>query len=147
MKLDIKGTNNNFLSTDLKTLYSLLGEKLLYKVVKPTLINLVINPDQISELMEEHKFKTYDSIDLSHQDKKFTIKHLHSDVEARWTIGGVGYFFIPTTFYLVRLKVEKGDLIIINKNVPHWYKYIPDNNNTHSVIRFFTDENGWVADW
>ena len=107
---------------------------------------------QIDGLMDEYQFKSVDVVSLNpnHSDKvalraKFLDEHTHSDFEVRFFVDGQGLFYIHTAGKVFGVLCEKGDLISVPANTPHWFDM---GENPHfKCIRLFTTTEGWVAQY
>lgn len=105
---------------------------------------------QVDALMDEYGFKSVDVVSLhpNHPDKaalraKFLDEHTHSDFEVRFFVDGKGLFYIHTGGKVYGVLCEKGDLISVPANTPHWFDM---GENPHfKCIRLFTTPEGWVA--
>lgn len=105
---------------------------------------------QVDALMDEYDFKSVDVVSLNpnHPDKaalraKFLDEHTHSDFEVRFFVDGKGLFYIHTGGKVYGVLCEKGDLISVPANTPHWFDM---GENPHfKCIRLFTTPEGWVA--
>lgn len=107
---------------------------------------------QVDALMEEYNFKSVDVVSLTpnHPDKaalraKFLDEHVHSDFEVRFFVDGQGLFYIHKDGHVYGVLCEKGDLISVPANTPHWFDM---GENPHfKCIRLFTTPEGWVAQY
>lgn len=107
---------------------------------------------QVDGLMQEYGFKSVDVVSLNpnHPDKaalraKFLDEHTHSDFEVRFFVDGQGLFYIHTGGKVYGVLCEKGDLISVPANTPHWFDM---GENPHfKCIRLFTTPEGWVAQY
>ena len=107
---------------------------------------------QVDALMDEYDFKSVDVVSLnpSHPDKaalraKFLDEHTHSDFEVRFFVDGKGLFYIHAGGKVYGVLCEKGDLISVPANTPHWFDM---GENPHfKCIRLFTTPEGWVAQY
>jgi len=105
---------------------------------------------QVDALMAEYGFKSVDvvSLDPNHPDKaalraKFLDEHTHSDFEVRFFVDGKGLFYIHTGGKVYGVLCEKGDLISVPADTPHWFDM--GENPRFKCIRLFTTPEGWVA--
>jgi 1,2-dihydroxy-3-keto-5-methylthiopentene dioxygenase len=74
---------------------------------------------------------------------KFDKEHTHDDDEVRFTVEGKGIFSInPETAPVVHVLVEAGDLLVVPKNVRHWFNLTKEKRIR--TIRLFTDMSGWT---
>lgn len=105
---------------------------------------------QVEALKAEYGFKSADVVSLNpnHPDKaalraKFLDEHVHADFEVRFFVDGKGLFYIHTGGKVYGVLCEKGDLISVPANTPHWFDM---GENPHfKCIRLFTTPEGWVA--
>lgn len=106
----------------------------------------------IDRLIEEQGYQTVDVISLNadHPDKatlrkKFLDEHRHSEDEVRFFVAGAGLFTLHIGERVYEVLCEKGDLISVPANTPHWFDMGP---NPHFVaIRLFNNPEGWVANF
>ena len=104
----------------------------------------------ISRLVNEEGYQTVDviSIRADNPDKealrqKFLSEHTHSEDEVRFFVEGKGLFSLHIGEKVYEVLCEKGDLISVPANTPHWFDMGPE---PHLVaIRFFNNQEGWVA--
>ena len=107
---------------------------------------------QVDSLMREYGFKSVDVVSLnpSHPDKaalraKFLDEHTHSDFEVRFFVDGQGLFYIHAGGKVYGVLCERGDLISVPANTPHWFDM---GDEPHfKCIRLFTTPEGWVAQY
>lgn len=136
----LKQSDKPFAEIDEKFFVSMMGAKLVHIDFNPITLDGEIDEQQINDISSNFGFISHDRVDNNENKIDFSRLHSHPDVEARWTIAGKGAFFIPFGKSLMKVIVEKGDFIIIQADVFHWYEYIEEPDNTHSVIRFFQNE-------
>jgi 1,2-dihydroxy-3-keto-5-methylthiopentene dioxygenase len=108
--------------------------------------------DSVDRLMTQYGFQSADVISLTpdHPDKdtlraKFLDEHSHSDYEVRFFVDGQGLFTIHQENKIYAVLCEKGDLISVPANTPHWFDMGP--NPYFKCIRLFTNPEGWVANF
>lgn len=104
----------------------------------------------IQRLVAEEGYQTVDviSLDASHPDKdalrqKFLSEHTHSEDEVRFFVDGQGLFSLHVGEKVYEVLCEKGDLISVPANTPHWFDMGPRPSLV--AIRFFNNPEGWVA--
>lgn len=105
---------------------------------------------QVDALMTEYGLKSVDVVSLNpdHPEKaalraKFLDEHTHSDFEVRFFVDGKGLFYIHSGGKVYGVLCEKGDLISVPANTPHWFDM--GENPRFKCIRLFTTPEGWVA--
>lgn len=108
--------------------------------------------DSVNRLMDKYQFQSADVIGLKpdHPDKdalraKFLDEHFHSDYEVRFFVEGQGLFCIHKDHRVYAVLCEKGDLISVPANTPHWFDMGP--HPRFKCIRLFTTPEGWVANF
>jgi 1,2-dihydroxy-3-keto-5-methylthiopentene dioxygenase len=104
----------------------------------------------IDRLIAADGYQTVDVISLAadHPDKaalrqKFLSEHTHSEDEVRFFVDGRGLFSLHIGTRVYEVLCEKGDLISVPANTPHWFDMGPQPR--FIAIRFFNDPAGWVA--
>jgi len=106
--------------------------------------------NDIDRLIAADGYQTVDVVSLTadHPDKKalrekFLAEHSHSEDEVRFFVDGQGLFSLHVDDAVYEVLCEKGDLISVPANTPHWFDMGP---NPHFVaIRLFNNPDGWVA--
>jgi 1,2-dihydroxy-3-keto-5-methylthiopentene dioxygenase len=77
---------------------------------------------------------------------KFLPEHTHTEDEVRYFVDGSGLFwFHQADAPVFCVKCDKGDLITVPKNTPHWFDFGP--TAFVKCIRLFNDPAGWVANY
>lgn len=106
----------------------------------------------IDRLIESEGYITVDVVGLSpdHPDKtamrqKFLSEHCHSEDEVRFFVDGQGLFTLHIQSEVYEVLCEKGDLISVPANTPHWFDMGP--NPRFVAIRLFNNPEGWVANY
>lgn len=106
--------------------------------------------DSIDRLKQQYGFKSVDVVSLhpDHPDKaafrqKFLAEHIHDDFEVRFFIDGRGLFYLHVDGRVYAVLCEKGDLISVPANTPHWFDM--GEQPRFKCIRLFTTPEGWVA--
>ena len=74
---------------------------------------------------------------------KYLVEHTHTEDEVRFFVEGSGTFYIHLDDIIYCLVCEKGDLVSVPANVPHWYDMGEKPNFT--AIRLFNHPDGWVG--
>ncbi len=104
----------------------------------------------IQRLIAEEGYQTVDviSLDASHPDKdalrqKFLSEHTHAEDEVRFFVDGCGLFSLHIGNRIYEVLCEKGDLISVPANTPHWFDMGPEPSLV--AIRLFNNPEGWVA--
>ncbi len=113
---------------------------------------LKVYAEDIDRLKEQYGFQSVDVIHVTpdHPDKatlrqKFLSEHVHDDFEVRFFIEGCGLFYLHVGDKVYVVLCEKGDLISVPANTPHWFDM---GENPHfKTIRLFTTPYGWVANF
>lgn len=108
--------------------------------------------DSIDRLRQKYRFQSVDVISLTanHPDKvalrkMFLAEHTHDDFEIRFFVEGCGLFYLHVANKVYGVLCERGDLISVPANTPHWF----DLGSTPNLkaIRLFTTSEGWVANF
>ncbi|MEM7502538.1 MAG: cupin domain-containing protein [Pseudomonadota bacterium] len=104
----------------------------------------------IDRLIAANGYQTVDVVALTedHPDKaemrqKFLAEHTHSEDEVRFFVDGQGLFTLHIDSNVYEVLCEKGDLISVPANTPHWFDMGP--NPRFVAIRLFNNPEGWVA--
>lgn len=105
---------------------------------------------QVAQLKNKYGFQSADVISLhpEHPDKsslrsKFLSEHTHTDFEIRFFVDGSGLFYLHVDKIVYAVLCQKGDLISVPANTPHWFDM--GSNPSFKCIRLFTDTAGWVG--
>lgn len=108
--------------------------------------------ESVDRLMKDFNFTSVDVIAMTpdHPDKaalrkKFLDEHQHSDFEVRFFIDGKGLFYLHADNRVYGVLCEKGDLLSVPANMPHWFDM--GENPFVKCIRLFTTPEGWVANY
>lgn len=106
----------------------------------------------IERLQAEKGYKAVDVIRLKadHPQKaelrqKFLNEHRHSEDEVRFFVEGDGLFYLHIGDKIYATLCERGDLIGVPDNTPHWFDM--GENPQFCAIRLFTNPEGWVANF
>jgi 1,2-dihydroxy-3-keto-5-methylthiopentene dioxygenase len=106
--------------------------------------------EQVNKLKEKYNFQSADVVSLSpsHPDKdtlrkKFLNEHTHTDFEVRFFVEGSGLFFLHADKMIYAVFCQKGDLISVPADTPHWFDMGSDPD--FKCIRLFTDPAGWIG--
>lgn len=104
----------------------------------------------IDRLVAEEGYQTVDVVSLkrdaankSELRQKFLSEHTHSEDEVRFFVGGEGLFTLHIGSQVCEVLCQRGDLISVPANTPHWFDMGP--NPDFIAIRFFNNPEGWVA--
>lgn len=109
----------------------------------------------IDKLVAEQGYQTVDVISLdagSNADvqakvpelrAKFLSEHRHSEDEVRFFVDGQGLFSLHLGDKVYEVLCQKGDLISVPADTPHWFDMGPIPKFV--AIRFFNNTEGWVA--
>lgn len=108
--------------------------------------------DYIDKINKEFNFKSLDVVSITkHHLKKeelrtlFIKEHTHSDFEVRFFVDGSGTFYLHIDDKIYVVLCEKGDFISVPANTKHWYDM--GSQPFFKAIRFFSIEDGWVANF
>jgi 1,2-dihydroxy-3-keto-5-methylthiopentene dioxygenase len=76
---------------------------------------------------------------------KFLDEHEHDEDEVRFFVAGRGCFYLHLDRRVYAVVCEAGDLMSVPAGTRHWYDMgtVPH----FCAIRFFQEEDGWVADF
>jgi 1,2-dihydroxy-3-keto-5-methylthiopentene dioxygenase len=106
----------------------------------------------IDRLIAADGYQTVDVVSLTadHPQKdafrqKFLAEHRHSEDEVRFFVAGQGLFSLHLDDKVYEVLCEKGDLISVPANTPHWFDMGPNPNFV--AIRLFNNPEGWVANF
>ncbi len=110
--------------------------------------------EQIDKLIAEDGYQTVDVISLDSSNpevkakvpelrQKFLSEHRHSEDEVRFFVDGCGLFSLHLQDKVYEVLCERGDLISVPANTPHWFDMGPQP--AFVAIRFFNNQEGWVA--
>ena len=106
----------------------------------------------IDSIVKEQGFITVDviSLDKSNPDKdllrqKFLSEHIHTEDEVRFFVAGCVLFYLHVADKVYSVLCEKGDLLSVPANTPHWFDLGPAPDL--AAIRFFNNPEGWVAQY
>lgn len=77
--------------------------------------------------------------------QKFLNEHRHSEDEVRFFVEGDGLFYLHIGGKVYATLCERGDLISVPDNTPHWFDM--GENPEFCAIRLFTNPEGWVANF
>lgn len=104
----------------------------------------------IDRLIEADGYQSVDVVSLTpdHPDKEklrqtFLAEHAHSEDEVRFFVAGQGLFSLHLAGSVYEVLCQKGDLIGVPANTPHWFDMGPNPNFV--AIRLFNNPDGWVA--
>ena len=104
----------------------------------------------VQRLIAEEGYQTVDVISLNASNpdkealrKKFLSEHTHSEDEVRFFVDGQGLFSLHIGDRVYEVLCQKGDLISVPANTPHWFDMGPEPSLV--AIRFFNYQEGWVA--
>lgn len=105
---------------------------------------------EVNALIEQQAYQSVDviSLDSSHPDKealrgKFLSEHRHSEDEVRFFADGCGLFALHIDDKVYEILCERGDLLSVPANTPHWFDLGPAPSLL--AIRFFNNPDGWIA--
>lgn len=106
--------------------------------------------NSIDKLKKTYEFKSVDVVALRPDNpqkvefrQKFLAEHTHIDFELRFFVDGSGLFYLHLGDRVYLVLCEKGDLISVPANTPHWFDM--GENPNFKCIRLFTTEEGWLG--
>ncbi len=106
----------------------------------------------IDRLIAAEGYQTVDVVSLNadHPQKeafrqKFLNEHTHSEDEVRFFVDGEGLFSLHLGDRVYEVLCQRGDLISVPANTPHWFDMGPNPNFV--AIRLFNNPAGWVANF
>ena len=104
----------------------------------------------IERLKQEDGYITVDAIALTSDNpqkdelrKKFLDEHTHAEDEVRFFVKGQGLFSLHIADKVYEVLCQKGDLISVPANTPHWFDMGEQPN--FIAVRLFNNPDGWVA--
>jgi 1,2-dihydroxy-3-keto-5-methylthiopentene dioxygenase len=104
----------------------------------------------VNRIVLEEGFVTVDviSLDANNPNKdtlrqKFLSEHIHTEDEVRFFVEGRGLFYLHVADRVFSVLCEKGDLLSVPANTPHWFDLGAEPDLV--AIRFFNNPDGWVA--
>ena len=113
---------------------------------------IAVYKKEIERLQAEKGYKAVDVVRLKadHPQKaefrqKFLNEHRHSEDEVRFFVEGDGLFYLHIGGKVYATLCERGDLIGVPDNTPHWFDM--GENPLFCAIRLFTNPEGWVANF
>lgn len=77
--------------------------------------------------------------------EKFLDEHTHDEDEIRFFVDGRGCFSLHLAGEVYAVVCEAGDLMSVPAGTRHWFDMGPTPD--FCAIRFFQEENGWVAEF
>lgn len=106
----------------------------------------------VDALASQRQYKNRDEITISpstmgaiyeEKVKTFFHEHLHEDEEIRYILDGAGYFDVRSEGDdWVRIRLEKGDLIIMPAGIYH--RFTTDDQNYTKAMRLFKEDPKWT---
>jgi 1,2-dihydroxy-3-keto-5-methylthiopentene dioxygenase len=108
--------------------------------------------DDVQRLIKQQGYQTVDVISIARNNpqkdalrQKFLDEHTHSEDEVRFFVEGQGLFALHIGNRVFEVLCEKGDLLSVPANTPHWFDLGPEPDLV--AIRFFNNPDGWVAQY
>ncbi|KAL1590749.1 Acireductone dioxygenase [Cladosporium halotolerans] len=107
--------------------------------------------ESVDKIAAERSYKNRDQIEISptllpgyeEKVKNFFHEHLHEDEEIRYILGGGGYFDVRgKEDDWVRIRLEKGDLMIMPAGIYH--RFTTDDQNYTKALRLFKEDPKWT---
>ncbi|EMC96985.1 hypothetical protein BAUCODRAFT_434904 [Baudoinia panamericana UAMH 10762] len=107
--------------------------------------------ESVDRIASERNYKNRDQIEISpstlpgyeEKVKNFFHEHLHEDEEIRYILGGGGYFDVRNKGdEWVRIRLEKGDLMIMPAGIYH--RFTTDEQNYTKALRLFKEDPKWT---
>lgn len=106
--------------------------------------------DDIARLNREQGYQAVDVVSMwpDHPEReaarrKFLDEHTHAEDEVRFFVNGKGLFSLHIGDRVYEVLCERGDLIGVPADTPHWFDMGPKPEFT--AIRLFNNPEGWVA--
>lgn len=105
----------------------------------------------MDRIAQERAYKNRDEIEISpdrlpgyeEKVKGFFQEHLHEDEEIRYILAGGGYFDVRGEGDdWVRIRLEKGDLMIMPAGIYH--RFTTDERNYTKALRLFKEDPKWT---
>lgn len=104
----------------------------------------------LDRLKQSEGYVTQDQVELTPETpgltqicKKFDAEHYHDEDEVRFVLEGEAIFDIRSRDdRWMRVKVERGDLIVVPARRYHRFELTEANNIR--CVRLFQDQSGWV---
>lgn len=113
---------------------------------------IAVYKTEIERLQAEKGYKAVDVVRLKSDNpqkaefrQKFLNEHRHSEDEVRFFVEGDGLFYLHIGGKVYATLCERGDLIGVPDNTPHWFDM--GENPMFCAIRLFTNPEGWVANF
>ncbi|KAK4501485.1 hypothetical protein PRZ48_007294 [Zasmidium cellare] len=107
--------------------------------------------DSVNSIASSRNYKNRDEIEISpttlpnyeEKVKNFFHEHLHEDEEIRYILEGGGYFDVRSEGDdWVRIRLEKGDLMIMPAGIYH--RFTTDEKNYTKAMRLFKEDPKWT---
>lgn len=104
----------------------------------------------IARLKTEQGYQAVDVVSMwpDHPEReaarrKFLDEHTHAEDEVRFFVNGRGLFSLHIGDRVYEVLCERGDLIGVPADTPHWFDMGPSPEFT--AVRLFNNPEGWVA--
>ncbi len=108
--------------------------------------------DDVARIKADNGFQSVDVVRLKagHPDRKtfrqkFLAEHTHAEDEVRFFVEGSGWFYLHLDGKVFVTQCVRNDFIHVPAGTEHWFDM--GNQPEFAAIRFFTNPEGWVAQW
>jgi 1,2-dihydroxy-3-keto-5-methylthiopentene dioxygenase len=107
---------------------------------------------EIDKLVAQEGYQSWDVASVHHDTPqkqqlraKFLAEHTHTEDEVRFFVEGSGLFYLHLSEQIFRVFCEKGDLLSVPANTPHWFDM--GSQPSFTAIRLFNNPKGWQAQY
>jgi 1,2-dihydroxy-3-keto-5-methylthiopentene dioxygenase len=119
------------------------------------LYHSINSQSEVDELAKSRDYKNRDQITVSPEKmgdiyeekvKSFFHEHLHEDEEIRYILDGAGYFDVRSEGDdWVRIRLEKGDLIVLPPGIYHRFTTDEKNVSLSSIVVYGNDHASKIS--